>query len=92
MTETCPTRPAAEPSDLAVAIRVAQQLLADYGDSRRDGFSYPEAYGAITEALRLVLRALDAESDAEEEAARRFVARHFPEVTALLAHERGEDQ
>jgi hypothetical protein len=50
-----------EPSDLAVAVRVAQTLFADYGDSRRDGFSYPEAYGALREALRLVLRATGAE-------------------------------
>jgi 4-hydroxy-3-methylbut-2-en-1-yl diphosphate synthase IspG/GcpE len=51
-----------EPSDLEVAISVAQLLLADYGDSSRDGFSYPEAYGALRESLRLLLRALGAET------------------------------
>lgn len=51
-----------EPSDLDTAIRVAQQMLAHYGDSSRDGFSYPEAYGAQREALRLLLRALGAEA------------------------------
>jgi len=54
--------PTAEPSDLDVAIRVGQHLLADYGDSSRDGFSYPEAYGALREALRLLLRAHGAEA------------------------------
>ncbi|MDX2935633.1 hypothetical protein [Streptomyces ipomoeae] len=43
---TPPTSTSPEPSNLAVAVRVAQTLFADYGDSRRDGFSYPEAYGA----------------------------------------------
>lgn len=52
---------AAPCSELATAVRVARTLLADYGDSHRDGFSYPEAYGATREALRLVLHALDAE-------------------------------
>lgn len=57
-----PSTPAlSEPSALDTAIRVAQTLLADYGDSSRDGFSYPEAYGALHEALRLVLRAVGAE-------------------------------
>ncbi|MFD5227392.1 hypothetical protein ACFWJ5_02395 [Streptomyces qaidamensis] len=58
--------PPALPSDLAVATRVAQTLFADYGDSSRDGFSYPEAYGALRESLRLVLRALDADLDDEK--------------------------
>ncbi|MFE3857806.1 hypothetical protein ACFXPN_42545 [Streptomyces griseorubiginosus] len=49
---------APEPADLDVAIRVAQSMLGAYGDSSRDGFSYPEAYGAQREALRLLLRAL----------------------------------
>ncbi|WP_055527168.1 hypothetical protein [Streptomyces graminilatus] len=68
---------APEPSDLDVAIRVGQQLL----DS--------DQILSLREALRLLLRALDAEPVDEEEAARRFVARHFPEVTAFLADERG---
>ncbi|MEH0423146.1 hypothetical protein [Streptomyces sp. B21-083] len=79
-----------ESSDLAVAIRVGQRMLTAYGDSSRDGFSYPEAYGAQREALRLLLRAHGAEPVDEDEDARRFVARHFPEVTAFLADERGE--
>lgn len=69
---------AAEPSDLDVAISVGQQLL----DS--------SSVLSLREALRLLLRALDAEPVDEKEAARRFVARHFPEVTAFLADERGE--
>lgn len=51
-------------TELETAIRVAQRMLADFCDSRRDGFSYPEAFGATREALRLVLRALDSEPDA----------------------------
>lgn len=50
-------------TELETAVRVAHTLLADYGDSSRNGFSYPEGYGAISEALRLVLRALDAEPE-----------------------------
>jgi hypothetical protein len=69
------TLSSAEPSDLAVAIGVAQ-LLRD-SDSAH----------ALRESLRLLLRALAAEPVDEEEAARRFVARHFPEVTAFLADE-----
>ncbi|HEY9414230.1 MAG TPA: hypothetical protein VIQ30_05690 [Pseudonocardia sp.] len=64
-------------SDLDVAIRVAQQLL--------DSDQVP----ALREALRILLRALDAEPVTEEEAARRFVDRHFPEVADFLASERG---
>lgn len=79
-----------EPSDLAVAVRVAQKMLTAYGDSSREDFSYPAAYGALAESVRLLLRALDAEPVSEEEAARRFVDRHFPQVAAFLADERGE--
>ncbi|MFF7949401.1 hypothetical protein [Streptomyces griseorubiginosus] len=57
---------AAEPSDLAVAVRVGNLLLSDYGDSSREGFSYPEAYGALREALRLVLRAHDTTAGASQ--------------------------
>ncbi|HET9326416.1 MAG TPA: hypothetical protein VFQ05_06585 [Candidatus Eisenbacteria bacterium] len=52
---------AASNSELETAVRVARTLLADYGDSSRDGFSYPEAFGATREALRLLLRALGVE-------------------------------
>lgn len=71
---------AAEPSDLAVAIRVGQRTL-DSGSPV-----------ALRESLRLLLRALDAEPLSEDEKARRFVDRHFPEVAAFLATERGEGQ
>ncbi|MCZ4516728.1 hypothetical protein O3Q52_53250, partial [Streptomyces sp. ActVer] len=66
MTETCPapTAPASVPSDLAIAVRIARTLLADYNDSSADGFSYPEAYGALAEALRILLRAVGVEPDA----------------------------
>ncbi|MEU1194946.1 hypothetical protein ABZ446_01825 [Streptomyces sp. NPDC005813] len=50
---------APEPSDLAVAIRVAQQMLDVYGDSSKfaDIFAYAQAHGALTESLRILLRA-----------------------------------
>ncbi|MFK0125577.1 hypothetical protein ACIQSP_19960 [Streptomyces nigra] len=47
---------------LDTALQVARQILADFGDSRRDGFSYPAGYGATFEALRLLVRAVDAET------------------------------
>jgi thiazole synthase ThiGH ThiG subunit len=72
------TLPATEPSDLDVAIGVAQ-LLRDSDNAH-----------ALRESLRLLLRALDPDPIDEEEAARRFVARHFPKVTAFLADDRGE--
>jgi hypothetical protein len=68
-----------EPSDLQVAIHVAQELL----DS--------DQVLALQEALRMLLRALGAEPSEEERAAR-FVDRHFPRVAAFLADERGEDR
>lgn len=88
----CPNRAAssalAEPSDLTVAIRVAQHLLADYGDSSRDGFSYSEAYGALREGLRLVLRAHSAEPVDHFPGASKKV----PPAAALLSAERGESR
>lgn len=53
-----------EPSDLAVAIRVGQKMLAAYGDSSGyDVFAFAQAHGGLAEALRILLRALDAEPD-----------------------------
>lgn len=50
---------AAEPSDLAVAARVAQLLLAEHETvDHRDLFAVNRAHGALAEALRLVLRAV----------------------------------
>ena len=50
---------AAEPSDLAVAIRVGQKMLAAYGDSSTfSEFGYAQAHGALSESLRILLRAL----------------------------------
>ncbi|MFG3234975.1 hypothetical protein ACGFZG_24865 [Streptomyces antibioticus] len=53
---------AAGTSELEAAIRVAQRMLAAYGDS--SGFDigrYAQAHGALAESLRILLRALDAE-------------------------------
>ncbi len=71
---------APEPSDLDVAIRVAQQLL----DS--------DQVLPLREALRLLLRALDAEPLTPAEAARRSVDRAFPVVAAFLASEQETGQ
>jgi hypothetical protein len=48
-----------EPSDLAVAVHVAQKMLDVYGDSSNfaDIFAYAQAHGGLTEALRILLRA-----------------------------------
>lgn len=52
-----------EPSDLGVAISVGKQMLAIYGDTDgRDIYAYVQAHGALAEALRILLRALDAEA------------------------------
>lgn len=52
----------AVPSDLAVAIRVAQKMLAAYGDTSNFGeFGYAQAHGALSESLRILLRAVGAE-------------------------------
>ncbi|MGW3813452.1 hypothetical protein [Streptomyces sp. NPDC005046] len=52
----------AEPSALAVAARVAQLLLAEHEHvDHRDLFAVNRAHGALAEALRILLRALDAE-------------------------------
>jgi hypothetical protein len=54
--------PVPPPSDLAVAIRVGQKMLAAYGDSSGfDVFAFAQAHGGLAEALRILLRALDAE-------------------------------
>ncbi|GGV80436.1 hypothetical protein [Streptomyces thermoviolaceus] len=66
------------PSDLDVAISVAQQLLGS------------DSVLSLREALRLLLRALGAEPIDEAEAVRRSVDAQFPTIAAFLARERGE--
>lgn len=52
-------------SDLTVAIHVGQQMLVAYGDATGyDVFAYAQAHGGVTEALRILLRALDADPTA----------------------------
>ncbi|MFJ8791417.1 hypothetical protein [Streptomyces sp. NPDC102462] len=56
-------QPQTEPGDLAVAIHVGQKMLAAYGDPTDfDVFAYAQAHGALTEAIRILLRALNAET------------------------------
>lgn len=79
-----------ESSDLDVAISVAQKMLAAYSDSSSFGeFGYAQAHGALSESLRILLRALDAEPVDEHEAVRRSVDAQFPTVARFLADERG---
>jgi len=55
---------AVEPSDLTVAIRVAQKMLAAYSDTSTFGeFGYAQAHGALSESIRILLHALGAEPD-----------------------------
>ncbi|MFD9111606.1 hypothetical protein [Streptomyces bottropensis] len=55
---------AAVPSDLTVAIRVAQKMLAAYGTvDSSDIFAYAQAHGGLAEALRIMLRAHGVEPD-----------------------------
>ncbi|KUN91890.1 hypothetical protein [Streptomyces caeruleatus] len=68
---------APEPTDLDVAIRVAQQLL-DSSDAV-----------ILRESLRILLRALGAEPLTADEAVRRSVDAQFPTIAAFLADERG---
>jgi len=51
-------------ADLDVAISVGKQMLAIYGDTDgRDIYAYVQAHGALSESLRILLRALGAEPD-----------------------------
>lgn len=51
------------PTDLAIAIRVGRHMLATYGNvGHGDIYAYAQAHGGLTEALRILLRALGAES------------------------------
>lgn len=50
-----------EPTDLQVAIRVAQRMLDIYGTVDGDIYAYAQAHGGLTEALRILLRALGTE-------------------------------
>lgn len=72
---TCAKQPAPtsppESCELAAAIRVGQKMLAAYSDSSRDSFSYPEAYGSLAEALRILLHALGAEPEVCDSAEQR---------------------
>lgn len=62
------TVPAVEPGDLAVAVRVGQKMLARYGTvDSGDIFAYAQAHGGLTEALRILLRAVGAEPVAAPE-------------------------
>ncbi|MFF4356929.1 hypothetical protein [Streptomyces sp. NPDC001604] len=59
---TSAATPSTEPNDLSVAIRVGQEMLRLYGTvDSGDIFDYAQAHGGLSEALRILLRALAAE-------------------------------
>lgn len=59
------------------ALRVGQRMLAAYGDSNGyDIFAYAQAHGGLTEALRILLRAHDAELPRPPRPAPRCAAAH----------------
>lgn len=50
------------PSQMDTALTIAREMLAEYGDpTGYDQFAYAQAYGATREALRILLRAINAE-------------------------------
>ncbi|GAB2732617.1 hypothetical protein [Streptomyces bullii] len=55
-----------QPPAVTTAVRVAQQMLAIYGTvDSRDIYAYAQAHGGLSEALRILLRALGAEPNAQ---------------------------
>ncbi|MER7963585.1 hypothetical protein [Streptomyces ardesiacus] len=50
--------------ELRVATHVARRMLNEYGTVDADLLAYARAHGALTEALRLLLRALDGDTEA----------------------------
>ncbi|MET7775340.1 hypothetical protein ABZU94_14045 [Streptomyces mirabilis] len=89
------------PAELTAAIGLAQKMLTDYGTVDGDIYAYCQAHGALTETLRIMLRALGAEPVAEQQAAApRCPAAHPddptpcvgpPAVTVLDADNAGAD-
>ncbi|MEU2300570.1 hypothetical protein ABZ584_24560 [Streptomyces antibioticus] len=77
---------AASNGELEAAILVAQRMLAAYGDSSAVGFSYPQGYGAVTEALRILLHALGAEPDSTSEGRRTVTVPQVPGDRCPAAH------
>jgi len=57
-------------NELRSAIRVARRMLTGYGDATGwDIYAYAQAHGALAEALRILLRAVDAEPDGKAQQA-----------------------
>lgn len=81
-TQPAPTSPP-ESSDLTIAIRVAQKMLALYGTvDSGDIFAYAQAHGGLTEALRILLRVHGAETDSRSEGWTATMAVRLPGVEA----------
>lgn len=51
---------------LRTAIHVARRMLDEYGTVDADLLAYARAHGALSESLRILLRALDAETEADQ--------------------------
>lgn len=74
--------PFPEPSDLGTAIRIGQYMLSTYGDvGHSDIFALNQAYGSVTEALRILLRALGSGHAPEPETHRHCPAAHPDDPT-----------
>ncbi|MGW0169536.1 hypothetical protein ACWDWT_30825 [Streptomyces sp. NPDC003343] len=61
------THLAPEPGDLDCAITVAQKMLTAYGTVDGDIYAYCQAHGALTETIRILLRALGVEAGVSDE-------------------------
>ncbi len=71
-----------EPGELAVAVSVARQMLADYAHvDHSDLFALNQAHGAFREALRILLRAVDSEPVTDQQAPPRCPAAHPEDPT-----------
>ncbi|HWU23243.1 MAG TPA: hypothetical protein VN088_17015 [Nocardioides sp.] len=82
MTDALP----AEPSALSTAIRVGQEMLAIYGTTHcyADPAAVAQALGAIRESLRILLRALGAETDGRPEGWTSKTLAQLPDDEAAL--------
>ncbi|MFC9631434.1 hypothetical protein ACFTY8_19585 [Streptomyces mirabilis] len=54
------------PVELTAAIGLAQKMLTAYGTVDGDIYTYCQAHGALTETVRILLRALGAEAAGDE--------------------------
>ncbi|MGV9275950.1 hypothetical protein [Streptomyces griseosporeus] len=84
-TTTVGALPPALPANVATAVRVAQTLLAEHHDTdHRDLLALNRAHGALTETLRILLRALGADPTGNPTPASRCPATHPEDPTPCV--------